>query len=218
MGQLGIYGSGGLGRESASLVESLASQGRVWDTVFFIDDNPEKQGTEIMGLPVLGLEEAARKYPEAQVVGAVGNNAARRSLAEKTEAHGFKAATLVHPSVEVPRTVEVGAGTIVLAGCVLTTHIRLGRHVVLNPGCTVSHDSVIEDFAALSPGVHLAGNVVVGSGAFLGTGTSTVQGKPGAPLVIGSDTVVGAGACVTRSLDSNVVAVGVPARVIKQLG
>ena len=218
MGQLGIYGSGGLGRETASLVESLASQGHVWDTVFFIDDNPENQGTEVMGLSVLGLEEVALRYPEARIAGAVGDNGVRRILAEKTEALGFKAATLVHPSVEIPRTVEVGAGTIVLAGCVLTTHIRLGRHVVLNPGCTVSHDSVIEDYAALSPGVHIAGNVVVGSGAFLGTGATTVHGKPGEPLVIGSDTVVGAGACVTGSLASSVLAVGVPARVIKQLG
>jgi sugar O-acyltransferase (sialic acid O-acetyltransferase NeuD family) len=218
MGQLGIYGAGGLGRETASLVESLASQGRSWDTVFFIDDNQENQGTEIMGLSVLGLEEAKSRYPEARIVGAVGIPAVRRSLMERSEALGFKAATLVHPSVEVPRTVEVGVGTIVFAGCVLTTHIRIGRHVLLNPGCTVSHDSVIEDYASLSPGVHIAGNVVVGSGAFLGTGTTTVHGSTGEPLVIGSDTVVGAGACVTCSLDSSVLAVGVPAKVIKQLG
>jgi maltose O-acetyltransferase len=37
-------------------------------------------------------------------------------------------------------------------------------------------------------------------------------------VTIGDDTVVGAGAVVTRDLPSGVVAVGVPARVIREIG
>jgi acetyltransferase-like isoleucine patch superfamily enzyme len=37
-------------------------------------------------------------------------------------------------------------------------------------------------------------------------------------VTIGEDTVVGAGAVVTRDLPAGVVAVGVPARVLREIG
>ena len=55
-------------------------------------------------------------------------------------------AVLIHPSVDVPESCTVGAGSIVLAGCVLTADVRVGRHVVMMPGVVLTHDDVIEEF------------------------------------------------------------------------
>ena len=62
----------------------------------------------------------------------------------------------------------------------------------------------------INPGVHLAGDVTLGEGCYVGMGTNIMQRRS-----IGSWTVIGAGAAVVQDLPANVTAVGVPARVIK---
>ncbi|KAF6584487.1 acetyltransferase, partial [Paenibacillus sp. EKM208P] len=74
----------------------------------------------------------------------------------------------------------------------------------------IDHDCRIEDFAHISPGVHMAGGVQIGRCAHIGIGASLIPG-----IRVGGNTLVGAGSCVIRDLPGNVIAVGCPARVIK---
>jgi acetyltransferase-like isoleucine patch superfamily enzyme len=62
----------------------------------------------------------------------------------------------------------------------------------------------------VAPGATLGGNVHVGSGAMIGLGANVIHG-----VAIGAHTVIGAGSTVVRDIASNVVAFGVPARVIR---
>ena len=55
--------------------------------------------------------------------------------------------------------------------------------------------------------------IVVGDNVWLGSGAIVCPG-----VTIGDDTVVGAGAVVTRDLPAGVVAMGVPARVVREIG
>ena len=55
--------------------------------------------------------------------------------------------------------------------------------------------------------------IALGDNVWLGGGVVVCPG-----VTIGDDTVVGAGAVVTRSLPAGVVAAGVPARVIREIG
>ncbi len=57
-----------------------------------------------------------------------------------------------------------------------------------------------------------ASPIVIGDNVWLGGGVIVCPG-----VTIGANTVVGAGAVVTRDLPANVVAVGNPARVIREL-
>jgi UDP-3-O-[3-hydroxymyristoyl] glucosamine N-acyltransferase len=118
----------------------------------------------------------------------------------------------VHPDTQRSRWVEIGEGTVICAGNILTTNIELGRHVQVNLGCTVGHDVVMGDFTTLSPGVHVSGHVHFGRRVFVGTGAVILNGSPDAPLVIGDDAVIGGAACVTRSVEPGTMVVGVPAR------
>jgi maltose O-acetyltransferase len=55
--------------------------------------------------------------------------------------------------------------------------------------------------------------IALGDNVWLGGGVIVCPG-----VMIGDDTVVGAGAVVTRALPPGVVAAGVPARVIREIG
>ncbi len=99
-----------------------------------------------------------------------------------------------------------------MPGSVLSTNIRVGRHVILNQSNTVGHDATIEDFCSLAPGVTLSGNVTLRQGAEIGTGASVKQG-----VRIGRGAMIGMGSVVTKDVGDHELAMGVPARVIRTL-
>jgi len=144
----------------------------------------------------------------------VGNPGLRQRIALEAESVGLKAAPpLVHPTVELDRaSVSIGDGTVVCPRCTLTTDIEVGRHAQINLHCTVGHDVRLGDYATLAPGVHISGRVIVGSGAYFGTGAVTIDGTRDKPLVVGEHAVVGAGAVVTKEVPAAATVVGVPAR------
>jgi acetyltransferase-like isoleucine patch superfamily enzyme len=100
-----------------------------------------------------------------------------------------------------------------MAGVVVNTGSRIGRFVIVNTGATVDHDNLIEDGVHISPGCHLAGNVICRADAFIGTGASIIP-----RIEIGARAVIGAGAAVISDVPSDVLAVGCPAVVKKHLG
>jgi len=214
--QIAVYGAGGFGREVAWLASACTIDADPCEAVCFIDDDPSSQGLTLNELPVMGRDEARQRFPNARVVVAVGSPQVRQRLVEAAAAVGFQFVTLIHPHVERSPWIDIGTGTIICAGNSLTVNIVLGKHVQINPGCTVGHDVVIDDFCTLTPGVHVSGCVHLGQRVYLGTGAVIVNGTPEEPLVIGEDTVVGAAACVTKSVPAGQVVVGVPARPLEK--
>lgn len=71
----------------------------------------------------------------------------------------------------------------------------------------------VEDHEMRRQGWERAEPIVIGSNAWLGGGVIVCPG-----VTIGQNTVVGAGSVVTRDLPEGVLAVGNPARVIRELG
>lgn len=212
MPEVVIYGGGGFAREVAWLAESCQDQGEPYEVVAFVDDDRQQQGRILNGIPVVSLDTAAAKHQGARIVAAVGDPATRKTLMERAELSRWVPATLVHERTELSRFVEIGEGTVVCAGNILTTNIRLGRHVHVNLDCTIGHDVILGDFTTLAPGVHVSGWVHMGERVYVGTGAVIINGTAERPIIIGDGAVVGAGACVTKSVASDVTVVGVPAR------
>lgn len=211
-GGLLIYGAGGFAREVAWLARDCAAAGTTPMPVAFVVDTGYPVDAAEVDLPVLDLSTALARHPDATMVVAVGSGAAREAMVERAREAGARFETLVHPRVERSSRLSLGEGTLVCAGNLLTVDIVVGRHVHVNLGCTVGHDVHIEDFATLAPGVHVSGRVRIARGVYIGTGAVILEGSRESPLVIGPGAVVGAGACVTRSVDPGVTVVGVPAR------
>lgn len=205
--RLYIFGAGGHGRELAWLAEqSWSSQVEL----VFLVDNPEYLSSPINGVPVRLLDDESFDRVSRHVI-ALGNPQLRRKMADACAARGSEAAVLIHPRVEMSKYIDVAPGAVICANTVLTTNVRIGQHVHINVGCTISHDVVIEEYSTISPGVHISGHVNIGSGVFIGTGANIINGSDGAPLVVGDGAVIAAGACVTNSVEPNTLMAGVPA-------
>jgi sugar O-acyltransferase (sialic acid O-acetyltransferase NeuD family) len=209
---IAIYGAGSLGRELAWIVQSCNRNGPLYEIVCFIEEPDHLTQKVVHDLPVLTLDEARERHLGARVLGAVQDPTVRQRLVQKAAAAGFEFATIVHPNVECSPRVSIGTGTVIAAGSIVMPDTTLGQHVWVDFACTVGHDVVMEDFATLSPGVHVSGWVRVEHHAYIGTGVNIINGTEAAPLVIGAHAVIGAGACVVGSIPPSVTAVGVPAR------
>jgi sugar O-acyltransferase (sialic acid O-acetyltransferase NeuD family) len=217
MKQIAIYGAGGFGREVAWLVQCCSGEksNETYETVCFIDDNEAIQGLVLNDIPILSLEKTRQAFPTASVVAAIGSPGARQLLMKKATAAGFGSETIIHPDVYRSKWIEIGNGTVICAGNILTTNITLGMYVQINADCTVGHDVIMGDYATLAPGVHVSGMVHIGRRAYIGTGAVIINGTPETPIVIGEDAIVGAGACVTRSVPAATTVVGIPAKPIR---
>ena len=102
---------------------------------------------------------------------------------------------------------EIAPGTVICAGAVVNSCVRIGSHVIVNTNAVVEHDCVIGDFTHVAPAACLGGEVRTGVGVLVGAGATILPG-----LEIGNRAIVGAGAVVTRNVAAGDVVVGIPAR------
>ena len=192
----------GAGGHAKVLVSTLIARGLPIAAVF--DDDEQKWGADMQGVRVSGME------PErgGRAIVGIGDNAKRMKIAKALR---FDWDLVVHPNAYVHPSAKLGRGTVVFAGAVVQPDAVIGEHVIVNTGATIDHDCVIGDYAHLAPGVHLAGSVHVGEGAFLGIGSVAIPG-----VKIGRWSTLGAGAVAIRDVPDGVVAVGVPAKILKR--
>ena len=198
-----VVGAGGAGREIAALAREAGHTRTEFlvDAAFFGD-------RVVAGRQVRTF---ADPLGPANFVVAVGLPADRGRLAQRAIAAGLTATHLVHPDAQIGERVQLSDGVIVCAGAVLTTDIRLGRHVYINVRASVAHDVVMGDDTVVAPGATVCGHVQIGRGVHIGAGSTVINGSGGRPLTIGDGAVVAAGACVTKDVEAGSMVAGVPA-------
>jgi UDP-N-acetylbacillosamine N-acetyltransferase len=206
-----VYGGGGHGKVVADILlfrEDLQFAG-------FVDDKRELRGQSILGLPVLGdgdwLEQECRREQVGVVLG-VADNFIRQKIADKCVRWGAKLVTLVHPGASVSKSARLEVGTVVMTQAAINPCARVGSGAIVNTGAVVEHDVEVGDFAHVAPNAVLSGTSRLGKLSHLGVGAVVIQ-----CVSVGSETIIGAGSVVVRDIQSEVIAYGVPARVIRKV-
>ena len=110
---------------------------------------------------------------------------------------------------------HLGKGVFVNHGCYFMDggRIKIGDHVFIGPFCgfyTAGHPL---NYSDRNQGLERALPITIGDNCWLGANVSVLQG-----VSIGSGCVVAAGSVVTKDLPSNVIAVGNPCRVLREIG
>lgn len=200
-----IIGASGHGK----VIADIAIKMNKWETIAFLDD--DKSIKECLGLEVVGKTMDSFKHKdEAEFFVAIGNNSTRERIQERLIDKGLSIASLIHPNAIIGTDVEIGIGTVVMAGVVINSSSKIGEGCIINTSCSLDHDNVIEDYVHISPGANLAGTVKVGKGTWIGIG-SVVSNN----INICSEATIGAGAVVIKDIIEAGTYVGVPVKKIR---
>jgi len=178
-----IIGAGGHGKVAADISIKM----NLWEEIAFLDDDETIQSS--LGIDAAGnLGDVYTHIGDSDIFIAIGNNTAREKIMRQME-------------------VELGAGTVVMAGAIINCSSHIGKGCIINTGATVDHDNKIGSYVHISPGAHLAGTVMIGQRTWLGIG-STISNN----LSIADDCMIGAGAVVVKDITESGTYVGIPAR------
>lgn len=196
-----IIGAGGHGRVVADVAKLCG-----YSEISFLDDS---FGTATAECSVVGKVCAANKYYcTHDFFVAIGNSEVRERIMNEIKSEGGSFATLMHPSAVIGSNVEIGRGSVVMAGVVINAGAVIGEGVIINTSSSVDHDSRIGDYVHVSVGAHLAGTVEVGKRTMIGAGATVINN-----IDICEDCMVGAGAVVVRNIKNSGTYIGVPARL-----
>ena len=196
----GIVGAGGFGREvywSLDLAERS-------NTVFFVDDS-YFDGTDPLILPLSKFDPL-----EYSLVIAIADSNQRQRIVESLPAN-TKFFTHIHPSAQIHGPdVEIGEGSIICAGSIITTNVKIGKHAHINLITTIGHDCLIGDYFTTAPGVQISGNERIGDRVYFGT-RSCIKQK----LSVCDDVIIGMNAGVTKNINQPGTYIGTPAKLIE---
>lgn len=203
-----IFGTGGHAISVASLAEQCG---------FNVSGFVSSQETlgEINGKhvhPILSFPPRSK----IAVAIAVGDNFLRESLAEelvllaKSKKIEISFPNLIHPTCNIGSGAKFGQGNQLFPGANLGAHSRIEDFVILNHLSSLDHESSMESFASLAPGVVTGGRVKIGRRSALLINSAVSNG-----IAIGNDVVIAANSFVKEDVMDNSLVAGSPARFIR---
>lgn len=204
---LGIYGSGGVGREAEELAKFL----KKWNEIVFIDD---MAGPGIFHntkrMPFVQFQKLYSSE-SAEVIIAIGEPSDRKDLFLRVQNAGYSLVSLVHPSSHVSSSAQLGTGVMIQKSAFIGCDVTVGDNVHMEPGVFIGHDSVVGDHCVFASKVALGGKVSIGQSVFIGLGAS-VRDR----IAIGKRVIIGMGAVVIGGVPDDSIAMGQPAKIVKQ--
>lgn len=189
-----IIGAGGFAREIKAHIGDYTLK-------CFVDDQYWKENTEY----IYPLSEFDPN--EYEVLVAIGDPKDRFDMIQKlpNETKYFK---YIHPSVQIlGYDVQIGDGSIICAGTILTTNIKIGKHCHLNLHTTIGHDCEIGDYFTTAPGAKISGNCKISDCVYVGTNASIKQ-----KMSICGFSTIGMNAAVVKNITEPGTYIGVPAK------
>jgi sugar O-acyltransferase (sialic acid O-acetyltransferase NeuD family) len=207
--RLAIIGAGHLGKQIAH----IAIQDGHFQSVCFFDDT-KAISSEVDSVILGGVDEIEPMYGDRifdSILIGIGykHMKTRMDLFERFIGR-IPFATIIHSSVNLDASAQVGAGSILYPGSTIDANVTIGYNNLINLDNTVSHDTVVGCHNFLAPRVAIAGFCKIGNQNFIGINATLKD-----DILVKNNIVIGAGALVLKDLTEEGVYVGSPASKVK---
>ncbi|MFX1385410.1 MAG: acyltransferase [Promethearchaeota archaeon] len=114
----------------------------------------------------------------------------------------------IGPFVEIQKNVIIGDGTKIQSHCFICDGVSIGKHCFISHGTTFTNDIFVD-----SPNFEnwIRRETIIGNDVRIGSNVTLL------PIKIGDNSIIGAGAVVTKDIPTNCVAAGNPAKIIRKI-
>jgi len=205
-----IYGCGDMGIQTYNILKHDSNI----EIIGFLDDDANDY--TFLDLPILGgqnsIEKIKSDYEITHAIVTIGDNQIRSEKTKILIDNDLKILKAVHPQSFIDNVIKIGSGTIIEMGAFVHPETIIGKGCFICSGSIIAHNSVVEDFALIAGGVVFGSRVNIGSHTLIGVGANI------SPYVsIGKNVIVGTGSAVIKNLPDNVIAAGVPAKILREI-
>lgn len=197
MNKLIIIGASGHGKVVADIAQKSGYQ-----EIAFLDDDSDIK--ECAGFPVVGKVVDSLKYKNCDFIVSIGNSIIRERIQKSLD--GYNVVTLIHPDAVLSRRIDIGKGSVIMAGVVINSDASIGNGCIINTCSSVDHDCILGNYVHVAVGSHLCGTVKIGDHTWIGAGATVSNNTD-----ICGDCVIGAGAVVVKDINEKGTYLGVPA-------
>jgi sugar O-acyltransferase (sialic acid O-acetyltransferase NeuD family) len=189
-----LFGVGSL----ASLAYHYLTHDSDRTVVGFTLDGEHIKEPELFGLPVVPSDEVTTRFPPEThdmfvVVGYSRMNKFREDKCAEARALGYTLISYVSSRASVWPDLTIGDNCFVMEHNIIQPTARLGNNIIMWGGCHVGHDTVLEDNQFICAHVVISGYVRMEPNCFVGV-NATIRDD----VTIARETVVGAGATITK--------------------
>lgn len=131
----------------------------------------------------------------------------------------IKSNVFIGDHASIRENVSIGEESVVGRAAIIELNTTIGKSCTIQTQAYVTGDTTLEEHVFIGPCVSMSNDKYMGAkqcalkgpyikkGAKIGNNASLLPG-----IVIGTNTIIGAGAVVTKSMDDNIVAAGIPAK------
>ena len=205
-----IIGSSGHARVVIDIIE----RGSKYKIVGLIDSYAQA-GDTVLGYKILGDEhkipELLNSYNLKGGIIAIGDNWDRHLVYQRINdiCKSFNFINAIDPTAVIGKNVTLGKGIVIMPAAVVNCNSQIDDFCIINTKASLDHDSHMKSFSSLAPGVTTGGYVEIGFCSVVCIGANVIP-----KIIIGENSVIGGGSFVNKSIPDNVVAFGIPVKII----
>ncbi len=178
--------------------------------------NDSKTGEFFHDIPVLDSTPNLLKKDSLEGMNfilSMGDLAIKNQLFNTIKEKGGFFPNLIHPTALVSKKAIIGEGVIINAHSILQADTMIGDNTGISLKCNIVHNSIIGKSCYVAANATVGANAIIEDFAFIGQGAIIISGKN---IKIKEWAVVGAGAVVSKDVESRTTVVGNPAKLIKK--
>ncbi|MGZ3774651.1 MAG: NeuD/PglB/VioB family sugar acetyltransferase [Bdellovibrio sp.] len=169
MTDLFLIGAGG---HCVSCLDVIKAEGKY--RIQGIFDLPEKVGTKVLDVPVIGEDSDIGKFIKDGnrfliTLGQIKSPQRRMALFKMLSDLGAEFATVISPRAYVSPYASIGKGTIVMHDALVNANAKVLENCIINTKALIEHDSEIGAHCHISTGTVVNGGCSVGEGSFIGS-------------------------------------------------